>query len=127
MRGEGLPLSAKKETYKDLTFKYCYSWKQTRLLTSWSIRWALLFLGLKNVNILIIIRGRSNRGKRKRVAIRLRIGYDFTIPGEISLGRAALMTESLGFHGCQTWLLPGEEVIAWPGRHRESRTVRRLR
>ncbi len=35
------------------------------------------------------------------VVIRLRTGYDFAIPGVISPGRAALMRESSGFHGCQ--------------------------
>ena len=74
------------------------------------------------MNILIIIRGRSNRGKRNRVAIRLRIGYDFTIPGEISPGRAALMTESSGFHGCQTLPLPGRKLS--PGRDNTEKAER---
>lgn len=39
-----------------------------------------------------IIVGRYNRGKSNRVVVRLRIGYDFSMGGEISLGGVTMLT-----------------------------------
>jgi hypothetical protein len=79
VRGESLPLSERRETYKDLTFSETTQWSNTHLLRFESWKEVVL-------NRTIIV-PRYNRGKSNRVVVRLRIGYDFSMGRDFSRRR----------------------------------------
>jgi hypothetical protein len=77
-------LSVKRETYKNLTFNKAAQWSNTHYLSREKIQRSRNFWKPVAHNKEIVRRGHASY-KSNGVVVRLRVGYDFSIEGEISL------------------------------------------